>query len=84
MVLPNKEGTILTQAEDFATMLHKVWPNLHTIDILKFRSELDKHDHGIINNIEVKCPECEAKFEQAPMLSYEFFRPSSGGSELNS
>lgn len=84
MTLPNKDNTILTQTEDFATMLHKVWPNLHTIDVLKFRNELDKHDHGIINNIEVKCPECEAQFEQAPMLSYEFFRPSSGGSESNS
>jgi len=84
MTLPNKDNTILTQAEDFSTMLHKIWPNLHTIDVLKFRSELEKHDHGNNTNIEVKCPECEAKFEQAPLLSYEFFRPSSGGSELNS
>lgn len=84
MILPNKDNTILTQDEDFATMLHKVWPNIQSIDILKFRSAIDEHEHGVVDNVEVKCPECEAKFEQAPLLTYEFFRPSSGGSELNS
>lgn len=84
MVLPNEEKTILTQKDDFATMLHKIWPKLQSIDMLKFRSALEEHDHGIIDNIEVKCPECEAKFEQAPLLTYEFFRPSSGEPESNS
>jgi len=84
MTLPNKENTILTQKDDFAVMLHKIWPIIQGIDILKFRSEIDKHDHGVVENIEIKCPECESKFEQGPVLTYEFFRPSSGGSELNS
>ncbi len=76
MVLPNDEKTILNHEEDFDTMLYKVWPKIQGIDLVKIRSELDKYDHGYVDNLEVRCKECGRTFEQAPLLTYEFFRPS--------
>ncbi len=77
MVLPNEEKTILTQEEDFSTMLNLIWPKLPAIDILALREEMAKFDHGYIKSSASKCPECENYFEQMAVLSFEFFRPSS-------
>jgi len=84
MVLPDTEHTILTQEEDFGTMINKIWPRLPAIDLVSFRTELAKYDHGYVNNEMTKCPECETYFEIAPLLSFEFFRPGSGEPSVNS
>ena len=84
MTLPDTEHTVLTQEEDFGIMINKIWPRLPAIDLVSFRTELAKYDHGYVNNEMTKCPECETYFEIAPLLSFEFFRPSSGGSSVNS
>lgn len=76
MILPNEERTVLTDKDDFDTMLHRIWSKLPASDILAFREELKKYNHGYVENSFVKCPECEKFFEQAPVLSFEFFRPS--------
>jgi hypothetical protein len=78
MTLPNEDKTILTQDEDFDTMLLKIWPKLPAIDLAAFRNEIAKYDHGFVENTFTKCPSCENYFEQAPILSFEFFRPSNG------
>lgn len=77
MVLPNEEKTILTQEEDFGTMLNLIWPKLPAIDVMALREEMAKYDHGYVKSVNVKCPECENFFEQAAVLTFEFFRPSS-------
>jgi len=84
MTLPDSEKTILNAEEDFGFMLNKIWPKLPAIDLVAFRSEINKYDHGFVNNEMNKCPECENFFEIAPILSFEFFRPGSGGSTVNS
>jgi hypothetical protein len=77
MTLPNEDKTVLTQDEDFGTMLNMVWPKLPAIDILALREEMAKYDHGYVKSSAVKCPVCEDYFEQAAVLSFDFFRPSS-------
>lgn len=84
MVLPNEEKTLLTQKEDFDIMLGKIWPKIPAYDLVVIREVMSKYDHGYITNASTRCPECEATFEQAPLLSFEFFRPSSGESTTNS
>lgn len=76
MLLPNTDKTILTGLDDFDTMLHKIWSKLPANDVLAFREEIKKYNHGYVDNIFVKCPECGDYFEQSPVLSLEFFRPS--------
>jgi len=76
MVLNNSERDILTQKDDFDTMLYKIWPKLPAIDAAALREEISKYDHGYVINELAKCPKCENYFEQAPILSFEFFRPS--------
>lgn len=75
MTLPNTEKDILTQEEDFNTMINVIWPKIPAIDVVALREEMSKYDHGYVENKMVKCPECENYFEQAPVLSFEFFRP---------
>jgi uncharacterized protein (UPF0212 family) len=84
MVLNNVERDILTQEEDFDTMLYKIWPKLPAIDAAAIREEMSKYDHGYVTNEMTKCPSCENNFEQAPVLSFEFFRPSSTGTSDDS
>jgi len=76
MVLPNEEKTILTQEEDFGTMINLIWPKIPAIDVFALREEMSKYDHGYVKSSTLKCPECEDYFEQMAVLSFEFFRPS--------
>ena len=45
---------------------------------------MSKYDHGYVDPIFVKCPESKESFEQSPLISYEFFRPSVGKPTENS
>lgn len=76
MTLPNGSNSILTIEEDFVTMLTKIWPNLPASDSTAIKQELAKYDHGFVETFTTTCPNCEEPIEQAPILSYDFFRPS--------
>lgn len=88
MELPNAEHDILsdenTNGNFLKLTLDKIWCRLPAKDILTIRQYLTKFDHGYTENIEVKCPECEKYFNQAPVLAYDFFRPSNRESANNS
>lgn len=84
MTLNNADKDVLTQKEDFNTMLYKVWPKLPAIDSAALKDAMSKYDHGYITGGIATCPECEEPYEQAPVLTFEFFRPSSGESSENS
>ena len=76
MVLPNEAHNILTKENDFVLMLNKIWPVLPANDMVAIRSELSKYDHGYVDPIEIKCPECGKYFTQGAPFTEEFFRPS--------
>ena len=81
MELPNSDKDVLTIDKDFITEINLVWPKLPAADYVAIKNTLDKYDHGYIDTIKTKCPNCEEIIEQAPLLSTDFFRPSNRKSE---
>ena len=84
MTLPNENKDVLTYTKDLAILKNKIWPLIPAIDIIALKEEMSKYDHGYVDPIFVKCPECKESFEQSPLISYEFFRPSVGKPTENS
>jgi uncharacterized protein (UPF0212 family) len=76
MKLPNEDHDILTIDKDFMTELQLIWPKMPAADYAAIKNKLDEFDHGYIDTIQTKCPNCEEMIEQAPVLSPDFFRPS--------
>lgn len=76
MTLPNETKDILTKADDFNLMLNKIWPMLPAGDLVEIKQYLAKFDHGYTENATSQCPECQKFFNQAPIMTDEFFRPS--------
>ena len=80
----NENKDVLTYTKDLAILKNKIWPLIPAIDIIALKEEMSKYDHGYVDPIFVKCPECKESFEQSPLISYEFFRPSVGKPTENS
>ena len=81
MILPNEARDELTSEDDFAYMLNVIWPKLPAADSAAIDAIMNKYDHGYIGTVPCHCPNCDKIIEQAPILSAEFFRPSSEESE---
>lgn len=81
MTLPNEAKDVLTAEDDFSYMLNILWPKLPAADSAAIDALMNKYDHGYIGTVACKCPNCDAVIERAPILSFEFFRPSSSESE---
>ena len=87
MILPNANKDVLNEndMENYLPFtLKKIWTALPANDIVAIRKAISKFEHGYIDNVEVKCSECEKYFEQAPLLEWNFFRPSNRESSTDS
>lgn len=76
MTLPTETNDILTKADDLNLMLNKIWPMIPAGDLVEIKKYLNQFDHGYNENASVQCPECQKFFNQAPIMTDEFFRPS--------